>query len=160
VSRAASFDNADWGLTVETAACDRWHLDHTANDRDAPHWFDAIATCALRDVSVREQAFGTVTAGTPIEAKAARLRVDHGDSQRRGLWWLCESSHRRLLDEDGEYALGVYTPTQGVLHLELRPAWWVDRRVSAWSACGTEHRAQRAARIPWSRVFDPGEVRS
>jgi hypothetical protein len=41
---SASRDNADWGLTVERAACERWKLDHIANDPDAPDWFDARAT--------------------------------------------------------------------------------------------------------------------
>lgn len=156
-------DNADWGLTVETAACDRWRLDHLANDPSAPDWFDAITA---REIQVTDSqncavdGLGTVAAGTPIEAKAARLRVEHGDSQRRGMWWLRESSHRRLLDEDGEYALGVYSPASGVLALLLRPAWWVDHRISAWSGCGADHRADRAARIPWSRVFDPAEVQA
>ena len=151
-------DNADWGLTVERAACERWTLEHIASDPAAPDWFDALATTAIEDASTRESAFGSVAVDTPIEVKAARYRVEHNGSQRRGLWWLRERSHRRLLAVDGEYALGVYSPVQGVLAIVLRPAWWVDHRVSTWSACGDDHRADRAARIPWSRVFDPAEV--
>jgi hypothetical protein len=40
---SASRDNADWGLTVERAACERWQLEHIANDPAAPDWFDARA---------------------------------------------------------------------------------------------------------------------
>jgi hypothetical protein len=157
---SASRDNADWGLTVERAACERWQLEHVASDPAAPDWFDARATTAIRDAKPHETAFGGVAVDTPIEVKAARFRVEHNGSQRRGLWWVRESSHRRLLAADGEYALGVYSPVQGVLVLELRPAWWVEQRVTVWSACGDDHRAERAARIPWSRVFEPREVRS
>ena len=155
-----SRDNADWGLTVERAACERWQLEHVASDPAAPDWFDARATTTIRAASARVDAFGAVGADTAIEVKAARFRVEHGPSQRRGLWWVRERSHRRLLDADGEYALGVYSPAQGVLALILRPAWWVERQVTCWSACGDGHRAERAARIPWSRVFDPAEVRA
>lgn len=41
----ASRDNADWGLTVERAACERWQLDHIANDPDAPDRLDALRPC-------------------------------------------------------------------------------------------------------------------
>ena len=158
----ANRDNADWGLTVERAACERWQLDHTASDPDAPDWFDARATTSIQN-ETREGAFGAVGAvgaDTAIEVKAARFRVEHNGSQRRGLWWVRESSHRRLVEAAGEYALGVYTPLKGVLALVLRPAWWVEQRVTCWSSCGDDHRADRAARIPWSRVFDPMEVRA
>lgn len=155
---SVSRDNADWGLTVERAACERWQLEHIASDPAAPDWFDARATVVIRGERTHETEFGAVVADTAVEVKAARFRVDHNGSQRRGLWWLRESSHRRLLAADGEYALGVYSPVQGVLALVLRPAWWVEQRISCWSACGDDHRADRAARIPWSRVFDPAEV--
>jgi hypothetical protein len=155
---SASRDNADWGLTVERAACERWQLEHIASDPAAPDWFDARATAVIRGAKAHETEFGAVVADTAIEVKAARFRVEHNGSQRRGLWWLRESSHRRLLAADGEYALGVYTPVQGVLALILRPAWWVEHRISCWSSCGDDHRADRAARIPWSRVFDTAEV--
>lgn len=157
---SVSRDNADWGLTVERAACERWQLEHVVSDPDAPHWFDARATTVIRDANARESEFGAVIAGTAIEVKAARFRVEHNGSQRRGLWWLRESSHRALVEAAGEYALGVYSPLKGILTLVLRPAWWVEQRVTVWSACGDDHRAERAARIPWSRVFDPREVRA
>lgn len=157
---SASRDNADWGLTVERAACERWQLEHVANDPAAPDWFDARATTVIRDAKTRENDFGEVGGGTPIEAKAARFRVDHNGPQRRGLWWLYERSHRQLLAADGEYALGVYSPASGVLALVLRPAWWVDHRISAWSGCGDDHHADRAARISWSCVFGPMEVQA
>lgn len=32
-------------------------------------------------------------------------------------------------------------------------------RVTAWSPCGPGHQAARAACVPWSRVFDPADVR-
>jgi hypothetical protein len=158
----AKNDNADWGRTVEIAACDRWQLEHVAGDVAAPGWYDALTTRSLSDArDSRESTFGVVGSDTPVEAKAARYRVQEAGSQRRGRWWLRESSHRALIEADGEYALAVYDPAPdgGVLSLALRPAWWVGARVTAWSPCGPGHRADRAARLPWSRVFDPADVR-
>lgn len=155
-------DNADWGRTVEIAACERWQLEHVAGDVAAPGWYDAITTQMLSEATDSfVSAFGSVETNTPVEVKATRLRVNEGSSQRRGRWWLRESSHHALVEADGEYALGVYDPAPdgGVLSLALRPAWWVGERVSAWSPCGVGHPADRAACVPWSRVFDPADVR-
>jgi hypothetical protein len=155
-------DNADWGRTVEMAACERWQLEHVAGEVAAPGWYDAVTTRLLSDAAgSRVSAFGSVGSDTPVEVKAARFRVQEGVSQRRGRWWLRESSHRALADADGEYALAVYDPAPdgGILVLALRPAWWVAECVTAWSPCGVGHRADRAACVPWSRAFDPADVR-
>ena len=148
-------DNADWGRTVEIAACERWQLEHVAGDVAAPGWYDAVTTRLLSEASdCAVSAFGSIESNTPIEAKAARYRVQEGGSRRRGRWWLRESSHRALADADGEYALGIYSRGEGVIALALRPAWWVGERVSSWSPCGPGHPADRAASVPWNRVFD------
>jgi|SRR5699024_1794264 len=157
-------DNADWGRTVEIAACERWQLEHVAGDVAAPGWYDAATTRVVSDAAdSRVSAFGSVEVQTPVEVKAARFRVQEAGSQRRGRWWLRESSHRALLEADGEYALAVYDPAPepdgGVLSLALRPAWWVGERVTSWSPCGPGHRADRAACVPWNRAFDPADVR-
>jgi hypothetical protein len=146
-------EQADWGRTVETAACERWGLEAIAGDPDEPWWFDARAT---RPVDASP--FGTVIPGTPVESKAARYRIADGGTTRRGQWWLRQPSHERLVEADGEYVLAVYTPENGVLSMRLVPAWWVDDLSLTWSACGDRHHADRAARVPWSRVFDTGEV--
>jgi hypothetical protein len=93
-------------------------------------------------------AFGAVESRTPAEVKATRLRVQESSSQRRGRWWLRESSHQALVEADGEYALGIYTPGEGVITLALRPAWWVGERITSWSPCGPGHQADRAACVP------------
>jgi hypothetical protein len=157
-------DNADWGRTAEMAACERWQLEHVAGEVAAPGWYDVLTTRRLSEVAdCRVRAFGSVESHTPVEVKAARYRVREGGSRRRGRWWLRESSHRALVDADGEYALAVYDPAPepdgGVLALTLRPAWWVGARVTSWSPCGPGHRADRAACVPWSCAFDPVDVR-
>jgi hypothetical protein len=63
-----------------------------------------------------------------------------------------------VVEADGEYALGIYTPGEGVITLALRPAWWIGERVTSWSPCGVGHPTDRAACVPWSRVFDPLDV--
>ena len=153
---SAQPSQADWGRTAETAACERFGLEHVAGDHDAPGpwWHDAITTEWVGDV---ESAFGAVAPGTPVEVKAARFRIDNNGS-RRGRWWLAERSHERLLAESGEYALAVYRPGDGVLALSLRPAWWADALVTRWSPCGTGHQIERSAQIPWGRAFESSEV--
>jgi len=146
------------------AACGRWQLKHVAGDVAAPGWYDALTTRVLSDaVDGGVSAFGSVESHKLVEMKAAPFRVQEAGSQCRGRWWLRESSHRALLEADGEYALAVYDPAPepngGVLSLALRPAWWVDARITAWSPCGPGHQADRAACVPWSRAFDPADVR-
>lgn len=148
----ATPSQADWGRTVETAACERWDLSLVADEPEAPWWHDAEATRPIDG-----SPFGTIAAGTPIDAKAARYRIDNG-SPRRGRWWLRQSSHEKLVAEDGEYALAVYSPESGVLAMRLVPAWWVDEEVTRWSPSGSRHRSDRSAQIPWSRVFASEEV--
>lgn len=152
-------DNGDWGRTVEVAACDKWPgLEHTAPDRGEPDWYDAIARTDLHaDPGRAYGGLSLVRAGTPVEVKAARSRMQDGQSSRRGRWWIRERQHQRLLDAGGAYALGVYQPRQGVLALALVRATTVGV-LATWSPCGPGHRADRAARVPWPAVFDPREV--
>ena len=147
-------DNADWGRTVETAACNRWNLEAIASDPNEPWWYDARVVARIDDL---EGEFGAVPAGTPVETKAARYRIQN-DGLRRGRWWIAESSHEQLLEADGEYALAVYAPGEGVLAMAMRPAWFVDDLVTSWTRCGSGHYAQRSTQIPWNRAFDEKDV--
>jgi hypothetical protein len=71
----AENDNADWGRTVETAACERWQLEHVAGEVAAPGWYDAGALRGRRWARERVR-FGRVF--TPVEVKSARYRVREG----------------------------------------------------------------------------------
>lgn len=153
-------DQSDWGRTVETTVRERWGFELVSDDPEAPWWFDARAT-ADTSYDVGYTSFGTIAAGTPIEVKAARYRITDGRTTRRGRWWIRESSHDRLVENDGEYALAVYDTDpereNAVLALSLRPAWWVDQLVT-WSTWRPRHQADRAARVPWSQVFESDDI--
>lgn len=144
------------------AARERWQLEHVTGGVAAPGWYDALTTRALSDAADGHMsAFGSVEPHTG-RGQGGPLPCTGRVSRRRSRWWLRESSHRALVYADGEYALAVYDPAPepdgGVLALMLRPAWWVDARVTAWSPCGPGHQADRAACVPWSRAFDPAHV--
>ena len=146
-------DNADWGRTAETAACEHWPLERVSSDADEPWWFDARATATVTDTD----GFGDVAAGTPVEVKSALWRIDANGGDRRGRWLLRERAHDQLLEADGEYALAVVRPTEHIVGLVLRPAWFVDDLVTAWSPTSTRRSGRsgrRVAQIPWGRVFD------
>ena len=72
-------DNADWGRTAETAACERWPLERVSGDTDDPWWHDARATGTITDTD----GFGDVEVGTPIEVKSALWRIDANGGERR-----------------------------------------------------------------------------
>ena len=153
-------DNADWGRTAETAACERWPLERVSSDVDEPWWHDARATERITDAN----GFDAVEVGTPIEVKSARWRIDANGGDRRGRWLLRERAHEQLLDADGEYALAVVREDEGVVEIVLRPAWFVDDLVTTWSPAKTRSRGpggngrgRRVAQIPWGRVFDEGD---
>ncbi|EMA42682.1 hypothetical protein [Halococcus saccharolyticus] len=145
-------DNADWGRTAETAACERWPLERISGDADEPWWYDA-RVCERIDAAGE---FGDVEPGTPVEVKVAKYRIPN-DTPRRGRWLLRERAHEQLLSEDGEYVLGVRREGEGVGELVMRPAWWVDDLVTTWSPATARRSGRRVAQIPWSRVFEEGD---
>jgi len=152
----ANNDNADWGRTAETAACEHWPLERVSGDTDEPWWFDARATESIIDTD----GFGDVEVGTPIEVKSALWRIDANGGDRRGRWLLRERAHEQLLEADGEYALAVVRAAESIVGLVLRPAWFVDGLVTSWSPTSTRRSARsgrRVAQIPWGRVFDEGD---
>ncbi|WP_332898730.1 hypothetical protein [Haladaptatus sp. CMSO5] len=157
----SSIDNADWGLTVETAACERWSLEHVANEASEPDWHDAVATEGVQTgPETRTPGLVVLREGAPIEIKACRARMTDGASTRRGRWWIRERSHERLLAAEGAYVLAVYDPdcVDSIRRLALLDARTVDSLIETWSPCGASHHAEYAARLPWSRVFDSLDV--
>lgn len=150
-------DNADLGLTVETAACDRWPaLVHVANDPKAPDWYDAItAEPIVTGPDARLSGLTVVDVGTPIEIKSCVEWI--GDHDRRGRWWFREGAHERLLAAGGEYVLAVRDGSSGLLRVALTPASTVDVLLEGrWTSCGRHHEADRSAQLPWGAAFDTG----
>lgn len=143
-------DNADWGRTVKTATCDQWSPERSSSDVDEPWWYDA----RVREPIHPGEGFGTIMPETPVEIKSALWRIDANGGDRRGRWLLRERSHRKLLEENGEYALAVVNPDEGgIVALALRPAWWVDALVTTWSPCSARQSRRRVAQIPWGQAF-------
>lgn len=142
-------DNADWGLNAEIASCDRWPLEHVANEPGDPWWHDAVVTEPI----ATDSGAIVVEAGTPVETKACRVEIS--DGARAGRWWFRGESHDRLLEESGEYALAVYDVHDGIRRLSLISSETVDCLLAdRWTSAGPGHRADRCAQLPWSAVFD------
>ncbi|MFC3958900.1 hypothetical protein [Halovivax cerinus] len=140
-------DNADWGRTVETAACERWPLEHVAGDDREPDWFDARFVAPLET----ELASGPIIeAGTPVEVKSCRTRY----RGRYGRWWIRRESHERLLEAGGEYVLAIYD-TGGIKRMSLLSAETVDCLISSWWETGDGGRdADEYRQVPWTAVFE------
>lgn len=138
------------GLLVEEAACERYALEHVANNGSEPQWYDALAT-AETDVT-------GVEAGVEVECKAAVDWFQNGGARRRGRWWFARTAHERLLEAGGQYVLGVYDPeTASVRRLAMLDVEWVDGELdSRWTACGPRHPSEASAQIPWGVVFTSG----
>ncbi|WP_247729579.1 hypothetical protein [Halovivax limisalsi] len=140
-------DNADWGRTVETAACERWPLEHVAADNDKPDWFDARFVAPLEAESTPEP---IVEAGTPVEVKSCRRRY----CGRYGRWWIKRESHDRLVDAAGEYVLAV-TDRTGIVRMSLLSAETVDCLCSTWWETGDGGpNAEEYRQVPWTVVFE------
>ncbi len=137
------------GLLVERAACDRWYLEHVANG-DQPMHYDAIAT--------DETAVDGVATGDLVEAKNCVDYIDDRDSRRRGRWWFSAQNHKLLLEDDGQYALGVYNPDNATIYrLALLPARSIDSYLNGrWTNCGRAHRSERSAQLSWGHIFHSG----
>lgn len=154
-------DNADWGLTFETHACERLDLEFVANDGGEHQGVDAIATRAVRartlgDTIQPSYLFSDkVTNGDRVACKVARYRISDGDTTRCGRYWIPRCELERV---DG-YALGVYHEESGVLEdaVTIVPSEDIEGLVTSW-VDSPRHDVETVARIPWSRVFDRQEV--
>ncbi|AGB17366.1 hypothetical protein Halru_2795 [Halovivax ruber XH-70] len=140
-------DNADWGRTVETAACERWPLEHVAGDDSEPDWFDARFVAPLE---TELAPVPIVEAGTPVEVKSCRRRYQG----RYGRWWIKRESHEQLLEAGGEYVLAV-TDRSGIVRMSLLDAETVDCLFSTWWGTGNGGKdAEEYRQVPWTAVFD------
>lgn len=137
------------GLLVERAACNRWHLEHVANG-DHPMHYDAIAT--------DETSVDGVEPGNLVDAKGCADYIADSDSRRRGRWWFSEGNHDQLLEDGGQYALGVYDPDDATIRrLALLPAQSIDSALDGrWTNCGPAHHSTRSAQLPWGQLFHSG----
>lgn len=147
-------DNADWGRTIECAACERWPLRRVSDD---VHAYDVVFTEGFAGDTPADH----VLEGTPAECKACRKRVSNGAGDRPGRWWVRESAHRTLLEAGGWYVLAVYTESEGIVRMARLEADRVDDRLAGrWTSCGSDHPADRSAQLPWTDVFDVQVIRT
>jgi len=126
---------------VEQAAALRWALNRVDED-----WRDAVAT----DDSPQT----ILTSEQSVEVKACQRWIENGDEYgTHGRWHIHRGSHEELLDDSGQYALGVYDRVAVggqdrilLLHLRCIPAAIVDD----W----LPDSGNVAAKIPWLRAFE------
>lgn len=159
--------NSDIGHLAERRATD-WLGDRIGLVPDRPE--DVPAQNCLDGVFLRpvvgDAAGEIVSAGTPLEVKAAAYRTTDQQTSRRGRIQIRRYAHEWLLEADGEYAILVYD--QDTLEREddritdigewhatrLVPASTVDSLIDTWTKDGLDD----VARIPWSRLMDPGRL--
>lgn len=144
MSRSA---NPERGLDVEDVACQRWPASPVSEDRD--EWCDLVID---EDLDVERSAEPVATAGTAVEVKSCYARYE----SRAGRWWIARENHDRLLEVDGEYALGVVDEeSEDVLRLGLLSARTVDAIIDGeWWHCGEggQH-VEEFRQIAWTDVF-------
>lgn len=133
-----------------------------AVDDETCEWHDAIATSQLDDVEyIVVDDDEPVDAETPLELKAARVRVSEGSGWRDGLFYLREGQQQHLLDNNGVYVFSVYEldklDDDGVDDIEVRVrsllamrAERVDELITSWYNAG--RRREPYTQIRWSRL--------
>lgn len=100
------------------------------------HWYDA------RDKDGRE-----------VEIKVCGYRIKSGSSTRRGRILIKREAHRKLLDADGEYRIGVYGTDRELLTVETVSADLVDETISSWTS--VEGRSyDEYAQLSWASLID------
>lgn len=146
-------DNADRGLVAERYTCEKWGLEHRANELDAEFWLDA----RVRDDIVTPLGTTVVSAETPVDTKSCWRSYDDG---RCGRIKIKKSNHERLLEANGEYAIVVIeNGTTEVLRASLTSAETVDCLIDNWWPSGRSCRDDGPfVQLPWSRFFDDLEV--
>jgi hypothetical protein len=146
----AELENEEVGLLVEQEACNRWRLDHDANNGDDPRHYDATATTDTPVTGIGD--------GDLVEVKGCAEWISDGSARRRGRWWFSKSNHDALLEEGGYYALGVYDSDEVEVHrVVLINARAVDGILTdRWSTCGKRHHSDESAQLPWPEVLHSG----
>jgi hypothetical protein len=152
----------DWGLTFETHIADRAYLKDVAHDGGADQLVDARSTADSQPVTAAatRQAFARPVAlpdGARVGVKVTRYRISDAASSRRGRYYL----PRAELDRVDAFAFGVYHPDHGILEDAIATVGAdvvATDLVTSWT--DSPHRDyDLVTRPPWSRVFNPAEVR-
>jgi hypothetical protein len=129
--------NTDWGTTFETAACDLLGLEDVTAEGGEYRHVDGIGPD-----------------GTTWAFKIARVRIDDGNSSRRGRYWI----PRAEVDTCDKYAFGIYddsgvvdgviTTLDGQAAFERLPQFVESPRSDT----------ELVARPAWSRFINPGKI--
>lgn len=139
---------SDLGLFVESEACERFALEHVANDPSTPDWVDAYTTTRT---PVSE-----VDAGVPVDSKGAQETIPDGGSPRSGRWWFDRRVHEHLLEAAGWYTLSVHGKRE-ILRCAMLPARTIDGFLEErWTSAGADHYADRCAQLPWTVLLVSG----
>lgn len=131
------------GNVIERLICILLELEHVPDD----------------DVELYDARFnrpGHVLDGRPGEIKSCLPWID-GDS-RRGRFWINRDAHDELVERDGVYIFVVVDPettveSPGVLAYATIPANEHLTEWLTWSPTGQNHRVDRAAQFPFSKLF-------
>lgn len=152
-------DNADWGTTGVTRACDVFDLRNVSTEPEY-ELVDAVATRRAQlgrdDRDVLHPVFqfsDPVREGDTIEVKVAQIRVADSGSTRRGRFRI----PREQAEEADGFALGVYERDEGILAMAVLPAEDVVDRVTWWD-CDGRYAQGEFATPSWAEFFDPEEV--
>lgn len=155
-------DNADWGRSNVEFIEAAYPPVTPVPDSEAEHMDARLARPATVRVVGHVTETRTLPAGTPLEAKAARYRVNAIESPRRGRIKIRRDNHVELRELDGVYAIGVYQtgrspdPSAFLDLVFVTPEFVEDVIGGSWAECRREGRA--AATVPWSAFVEPSGV--
>jgi len=124
-------------------------------------WHDAIADAVIDPTAAPALSLGStllVCRGTPIEIKAARMRVSAGSRERDGYWYFTVGQHGQLLGAAGAYLLTVYADgaRPEVRQMLLVPATIIDE-VLAGRWYDVDRDEERVAQLRWSILLEDGD---
>ena len=143
-------ENGEFGFNSERAACERYPLRRVPDDNSGEWWLDARATGRILVDGYR-----LVEPGDPVDVKSTAWRIQGARGPRRGRWMLRRDSHEMLREADGWYVLMVASDDDSeIVACILRPAEWVEGRVTTWSPSKVRGSSREVAQVPWSRVFE------
>lgn len=133
-------------------------LDYVSDD-EAEH-YDATVTSTIAStpelpITDRE----ALADGTPVEIKSCS--VVYGEAQKRGRFYLRETQHTQLLEDEGVYLFAVCEPREDpdreVIAMRVIPADVVgDEIVESWRVA-METR-DRCYQVAWSQLMEPSRV--
>lgn len=123
-------------------------------------WHDARTTTLVEATPELPMAgILLVEAGTPVEIKAAQVRIKNGGSETiRGRWYIKRAAHDRLLAAGGVYYLVVYEPeSRAPLAAIVVPARSLEALVT-WTPVGSARSEQLVAKLSWGALLAPDAV--